>query len=42
MLKQGDINPVYAKERLYALSEYISENEYFTVKSFIEQWRNQK
>ena len=42
MLKQGDIKSVYAEERLQALSEYISENEYFAVKSFMEQWRSGK
>lgn len=42
MLKQGDINLAYAEERLHALSEYISENEYFAVKSFIGQWRSKK
>lgn len=42
MLKQGDIDHVYAKERLHALSEFISESEYFAVKLFIEKWRNKK
>lgn len=42
MLKQVDIIPEYAEERLQALAEYISENEYFAVKSFIERWRSKK
>lgn len=42
MLKQGDITIAYAEERLLALSEYISENEYFAVKPFIEQQRSKK
>lgn len=42
ILKQGDITFEYAEERLQALSEYISENEYFAVKSFMEQWRSKK
>lgn len=42
MLKQGDITHAYAEERLLALSAYISENEYFAVKSFIEKWRSKK
>lgn len=42
MLKQGDINPEYAEERLQALAEYISENEYFAVKSFMERRRSKK
>ena len=40
MLKQGDIKSVYAEERLQALSEFISDSEYFAVKLFIEQWRS--
>ena len=42
MLKQGDINHAYAEERLQALSEFISESEYFAVKLFIEKWRDKK
>lgn len=39
MLKQGDILKDEAEKKLTALSEYISENEYYTVKQFIGQWR---
>ncbi|OGK44698.1 hypothetical protein A3B40_04895 [Candidatus Roizmanbacteria bacterium RIFCSPLOWO2_01_FULL_37_16] len=42
MLKQGDIKAAYAEERLLALSEFISESEYFAVKLFMEQWRSGK
>ncbi len=42
MLKQGDIKAAYAEERLLALSEFISDSEYFAVKFFIEQWRGGK
>ena len=42
MLKKGDILQDEAEKRLYALSEYISENEYCSVKLFIEQWRTKR
>lgn len=41
MLKRGDITQVEANRRLSDLSEYISENEYYSVRLFIDQWREQ-
>lgn len=41
LLKRGDITQAEAMRRLSDLSEYISENEYYSVKLFIEQWRKQ-
>lgn len=39
MLKRGDLPQSEAIKKLNVLSEYISDNEYFAVKIFIEQWR---
>ncbi len=41
LLKRGDLTKDEAMRRLSDLSEYISENEYYSVKLFIEQWREQ-
>lgn len=42
MLRQGDMTLDEAEKSLNSLSEYISDNEYATVKMFIEQWRTQR
>lgn len=39
LLKSEELTLLDAKKKLDALSEYISENEYYTVKGFLEQWR---
>lgn len=39
MLKGGKLTLLDAEKKLDALSEYISENEYYAVKTFIKQWR---
>lgn len=39
MLKRGELTLLDAKKKLDALSEYVSENEYYALNTFIEQWR---
>lgn len=39
MLKGGKLTLLDAEKKLDALSEYVSENEYYAGKTFIKQWR---
>ncbi len=40
MVKMGDIKVSEALKKLDALSDYISDNEYYTVKLFLDQGRS--
>jgi len=40
MVKSGDIKVSEALKKLDALSDYISDDEYYTVKLFLDQWRS--